>query len=84
MFGFNREGFSDKARQQGLDRRERIVKAVRTLAIWIRIHRAELAALRDAVKPTVPDPRPARPSVDRHCLVDIAGRQADIPAARPW
>lgn len=55
VFGFNREGFSNKARQHGLDRYERIDKVVRALAIWIRIHRAEMAALRDAVTPTVPE-----------------------------
>ncbi|WP_141723179.1 DUF6308 family protein [Micromonospora matsumotoense] len=55
VFGFNREGFSNKARQHGLDRYERIDKVVRALAIWIRIHRAEIAALRDAVTPTVPE-----------------------------
>jgi len=55
VFGFNRDGFSNKARQHGLDRRERIDKVVRALAIWTRIHRAEIAALREAVTPTVPE-----------------------------
>ncbi|SCL48744.1 hypothetical protein GA0070617_0966 [Micromonospora yangpuensis] len=55
VFGFKREGFSDKSRQYGLDRRERIDKVVRALATWIRIHRAEIAALREAVTPTVPE-----------------------------
>ncbi|MEV4343537.1 DUF6308 family protein [Actinoplanes sp. NPDC049596] len=55
VFGFNRQGFSNKARQYGLDRRDRIDKVVRAVAIWTRIHRAEIAALRDAVTPTVPE-----------------------------
>ncbi|MEV4343520.1 DUF6308 family protein [Actinoplanes sp. NPDC049596] len=54
-FGFNREGFSAAAQQYGLDRRERIDKVVRALAIWALVHRAEIAALRDAVTPTVPE-----------------------------
>lgn len=55
VFGFNREGFSGRARQHGLDRRERIDKVVRALAIWTRIHRSEITALRNAVTPTVPE-----------------------------
>lgn len=54
-FGFGDEAFSAAARQQGMDRRERIEAVVRAMAAWLATHRHVLVALRGLTEPTVPE-----------------------------
>ena len=54
-FGYQRDDLSIKVQRFGLNRQERIAAIVRALAAYLRDHPAEIAELRAAASPTVPE-----------------------------